>query len=228
MSVQCLIVDDEPIARDIVKLYCTHLPVLIVKATAGNAFEARKILLEENIDILFLDINMPALDGIAFLKTLKKVPQVILTTAYKEYAVEAFDLAVCDYLLKPFSLERFVIAVDKALEKIQPDTGEAKENVFIKADGKIVNVRLNDLLFAEASGNYTKLYTQNGMIMPAMTFSAIESILPPGDFLRVHRSFIINKSRITHVEGNRVYIEKNEIPIGSNYKAEFLHALGLG
>ncbi len=227
MSIQCLIVDDEPIARDIVKLYCTHLPVLTVKATASNALEARKILQQEAIDILFLDINMPTLDGIAFLKTLKKLPQVILTTAYKEYAVEAFDLSVCDYLLKPFSLDRFVVAVDKALEKLLPQTSESKENVFIRADGKIVNVRFGDLLFAEASGNYTKLYTATGMLMPAMTFSAIENILPPGDFLRVHRSFIINKSKITHVEGNRVYIHKNEIPIGSNYKTAFLQALGL-
>ncbi len=232
MSIQCLIVDDEPIARDIVKLYCAHLPILNVKATAANAFEARKILLEEDIDILFLDINMPALDGIAFLKTLKNVPQVILTTAYKEYAIDAFDLAVCDYLLKPFSLERFIVAVDKALERIHPsNTGkaeESKDNIFVKADGKIFNIQFNELLFAEASGNYTKLFTQNSMIMPSMTFSAVESILPAQEFLRVHRSFIINKTKITHVEGNRIYIQKNEIPIGSNCKTDFLNALGLG
>lgn len=230
MSVQCLIVDDEPIARDIVKLYCSHLPLLHVKACAANAFEARKILQEEDIDILFLDINMPALDGIAFLKTLKTIPQVILTTAYKEYALEAFDLAVCDYLLKPFSLERFIVAVDKALDRIQPnelaESGK-KENLFVKADGKIFNIQFSDLLFAEASGNYSKLFTQQGMIMPAMTFTAIEAVLPSGEFLRVHRSFIINKSKITHVEGNRVFIQKNEIPIGSNYKNDFLTALGL-
>lgn len=231
MSVQCLIVDDEPIARDIVQLYCSHLPVLSVKASVSNAFEARKILQTEKIDILFLDINMPALDGIAFLKTLKNVPQVILTTAYKEYAVEAFDLAVCDYLLKPFSLDRFIVAVDKAMEKINPAeesrTDDKRENIFVKADGKIFNIQFGDLLFAEASGNYTKLYTQEGFVMPAMTFTTLESILPPDVFLRVHRSFIINKSKITHVEGNRVFIQKNEIPIGNNYKNDFLSALGL-
>lgn len=232
MSVNCLIVDDEPIARDIVLHYCTHLPILTVKATASNAFEARKKLMEEEIDILFLDINMPALDGIAFLKTMKKLPQVILTTAYKEYGVEAFDLAVCDYLLKPFSLDRFIVAVDKALEKIQPQSSTEKntdnrEHTFIKADGKIFNLHFNDLLFAEASGNYTKLVTQTGTIMPAMTFSTIETILPSDSFLRIHRSFIINKSKITHVEGNRVFIQKYEIPIGSNYKNDFLGALGL-
>lgn len=141
MSLNCLIVDDEPIARDILLHYCTHLPHLTVKGTAGNAFEAREILAAEDIDILFLDINMPALDGIAFLKTLKNPPQVILTTAYKEYGVEAFDLSVCDYLLKPFSLDRFVVAVDKAIEKINTGPAarnfESRQRSFIKADGKI-------------------------------------------------------------------------------------------
>lgn len=232
MSVNCLIVDDEPIARDIVQHYCTHLPILQVRATAANAFEARKILVEQDIDLVFLDINMPALDGIAFLKTLKKTPEVILTTAYKEYAVDAFDLAVCDYLLKPFSLERFIVAVDKALEKIQTAKNifkaePLKQQTFIKADGKIFNLQFNELLFAEASGNYTKLYTTTGVIMPAMTFTTIEATLPPDVFFRVHRSFIINKAKITHVEGNRVFIQKHEIPIGSNYKNEFLKTLGL-
>ncbi|MBX3240923.1 MAG: response regulator transcription factor [Chitinophagaceae bacterium] len=231
MRVQCLIVDDEPIARDIVQLYCSHLPLLSVTATAPNALEARKILQEEDIDLLFLDINMPALDGIAFLKTLKKPPQVILTTAYKEYALDAFDLAVCDYLLKPFSLDRFIVAVDKALEKIGAGTYEKtgiKDHAFIKADGKIFNIRFSDLLFAEASGNYTRLYIGSGMIMPAMTFAGIEAILPKEEFLRVHRSFIVNKSRISHVEGNRVFIQQKEIPIGSSYKNDFMAALRLG
>jgi len=235
-SVTCLIVDDEPIARDIIQTYCGHLPYLQVTASCANALEARQILQQQKIDILFLDINMPVIDGISFLKTLKNPPQVILTTAYKQYAVDAFDLAACDYLLKPFSLDRFIIAVDKALEKIytkpaqlQPAPAEKTEGyIFVKTDGKIFKVLYNDLLFAEANGNYTKITTVQNVLLPTMTFSNFEELLPKAVFARVHRSFIINKAKISHVEGNRVYINNAEIPIGSNYKEGFLKELGMG
>lgn len=233
--VNCLVVDDEPIARDIIKTYCSHLPVLHVIASCGNALEAKAILQQQQVDILFLDIHMPVLDGIGFLKTLKTVPQVIFTTAYKEYAVTAFDLAACDYLVKPFSLERFIVAVDKALERLYTPTkpvadglpNNTNEHFFIKADGKIYNLYYNDVLFAEAKGNYTKIVTENTTIMPAMSFTALEALLPAGPFIRVHRSFIINKLKITHIEGNTVYIQQNGIPIGSNFKEAFLKMIGL-
>jgi DNA-binding LytR/AlgR family response regulator len=232
---KCLIVDDEPIAREIIQTYCAHLPMLAVVASCGNALEAKQVLQKSRIDILFLDINMPVLDGISFLKTLKNPPQIIFTTAYKEYAVDAFDLAACDYLLKPFSLDRFIVAVDKALEKINTHPVEtykyqaevAEDYIFIKADGKIYKVHFDELLFAEAQGNYTKIVTTEGILLPTMTFSSFEDMLPKSLFPRVHRSFIINKSKITHIEGNRVFINKNEIPIGSNYKDAFLSMLGL-
>ena len=174
------------------------------------------------------------MDGISFLKTLKTQPQVIFTTAYKEYALDAFDLAACDYLLKPFSLDRFIIAVDKAIEKLSflaatpPDSAEIKADdfLFIKADGKIFKVKHDDLLFAEANGNYTKITTTQNTLLPGMTFSAFEELLPKVRFLRVHRSFIINKSKISHIEGNRVFIDGTEIPIGSNYKEFFMKELG--
>jgi DNA-binding LytR/AlgR family response regulator len=234
-SVQCLIVDDEPIAREIIKTYCGHLPRLQVVASCGNALEAKQVLQQQKIDILFLDINMPVIDGISFLKTLKKQPQVILTTAYKQYAVDAFDLAACDYLLKPFSFDRFIIAVDKALEKIDgaaapiPQTAAPKTEdfFFIKTDGKIFKILHNDLLFAEAKGNYTQITTTQQVLLPSMAFSSFEELLPRHLFVRVHRSFIINKSKISHVEGNRVYINNTEIPVGSNYKDAFLKGLGI-
>lgn len=234
-KINCLIADDEPIAREIIQTYCSHLPMLNVAASCSNALEAKAALQKQKIDILFLDINMPVLSGIAFLKTLKNPPQVIFTTAYKEYAVDAFDLSACDYLLKPFSFERFIIAVDKAFEKldmvpiVNPESTEAKteDYIFIKTDGKIYKILHNELLFAEAQGNYTKIVTAQNTLLPAMTFSGFEEIVPKTLFLRVHRSFIINKSKITHIEGNRVFINKNEIPIGSNYKEEFLKELGL-
>jgi DNA-binding LytR/AlgR family response regulator len=234
-KVNCLIVDDEPIARDIIQTYCSHLPILHVVASCSNALEAKAVLQNKKIDILFLDINMPVLNGIAFLKTLKNQPQVIFTTAYKEYAVDAFDLSACDYLLKPFSMERFIMAVDKALERLNTPlltsqvNAEAKteDYFFIKTDGKIYKVFYDDLLFAAAQGNYTKIVTTQTSLLPVMTFSGFEELVPKTMFLRVHRSFIINKSKITHIEGNRVFINKNEIPIGSNYKDDFLKMLGL-
>lgn len=235
MKFNCLIVDDEPIARDIVKTYCGHLPYLNIVATSGNAMEAKAILFQQKIDILFMDINMPVMDGVTFLKTLKNPPQVIFTTAYKEYALDAFELSACDYLLKPFSLERFIIAVDKAMERLQvlpisviENTDSNKQDyIFIKTDGKIYKILYQDLLYAEASGNYTKIVTLQNILLPAITFSGFEELLPRSLFLRIHRSFIINKSKIDHIEGNRLFIEKTEIPIGSNYRDGFLRELGL-
>lgn len=233
-QMNCLIVDDEPIAREIIKAYCSHLPFLTVVAACGNALEAKTMLQTQQIDLLFLDINMPVLNGISFLKTLKNPPQVIFTTAYKEYAVDAFDLAACDYLLKPFSLERFIVAVDKALEKnpLTPNGGtfyseKTEKYLFLKADGKIFKIMHDDLLFAEAQGNYTKVVTTQHTLLPSMTFSSFEELLPKSIFLRVHRSFIINKAKITHIEGNRVFIQNYEIPIGSSYRDDFLKNLGI-
>jgi DNA-binding LytR/AlgR family response regulator len=230
--INCLVVDDEPIAREIIETYCSHLPNLIVVGSCGNAFEAKMLLQKVRIDILFLDINIPVMDGISFLKTMKTPPQVIFTTAYKEYAIDAFDLAATDYLLKPFSLERFIVAIDKAVEKIQ-DAGIAIENTdtekyfFVKTEGKIYKIFLDDILYAEANGNNTRIVTAQNTLIPAMTFTAIEKLLPATSFIRVHRSFIINKSKISHIEGNRVHIASIEIPIGSSYKEAFLKLLGL-
>ncbi|PSL45427.1 LytTR family two component transcriptional regulator [Chitinophaga niastensis] len=232
--INCLIVDDEPIAGDIILNYCSTYPALHVVATCLNAFEARRILGENVIDIIFLDIEMPVLDGIGFLHTLKNPPQIIFTTAYKEYAVTAFDLAACDYLVKPFSLERFIIAVDKAMERLSTPVQVAlKSNsinddyLFIKTDGKIHKINYDELLYAEANGNYTRIITLNASLAQNMAFLSMEALLPDTHFIRVHRSFIINKSKISHIEGNRVFIGKYEIPIGSNYKETFFKAIGL-
>lgn len=231
---KCVIADDEPIARDIIQSYCAHLPYLEVVASVSNAIEAKEALAKDNVDIIFIDINMPVMSGISFIKTLKTPPQVIFTTAYKEFAVDAFDLAACDYLLKPFSLERFMVAVDKAVERLQgkPPMQEniassSEDSIFIRADGKIYKILQNDVLYAEASGNYTRIVTAGNIFMPSMTFSAAEELLPKKIFIRVHRSFIINKNRIGHIEGNRVFIGKIEIPIGTNYKEGFLKEIGL-
>jgi two-component system, LytTR family, response regulator len=231
----CLIVDDEPIARDIIINYCSHLPQLRIAGCCGNVFEAKEIMQNTPVHLLFLDVHLPVLDGIGFLKTLKNAPQVIFTTAYKDYAVDAFDLAACDYLVKPFSLERFIVAVDKVIEKLQTaglssaDSQPQAPNdyFFIKADGKIYKLHYNDIIVAEAKGNYTRIISNAGAMQPAMSFSSFEALLPAGLFFRVHRSFIINKSKISHIEGNTVYIKEMAIPIGVNYKEAFFKTIGM-
>lgn len=231
-QLNCLIVDDEPIACDIIVHYCSHLSFLNVVAACGNAFEARNVLNDNKIDIIFLDIHMPVLDGLSFLKTLKQPPQIIFTTAYKEYAVNAFDLTACDYLLKPFSLERFIVAIDKVADKLNttnnvPQDETSPDHFFIKAEGKIYKISYGELLYAEAKGNYTKVVTVNKSILPAISFSSFEKLLTSNLFVRVHRSFIINKSKVESIEGNSILINKVIIPIGSSYKAGFLRLLGL-
>ena len=229
----CLIVDDEPIACDIIVHYCSHLSFLHVVALCGNAFQAREVLNNHQIDVIFLDIHMPVLDGLSFLKTLKKPPQIIFTTAYKEYAIDAFDLTACDYLLKPFSLERFIVAIDKAVDKLTGSDNNAlydetsPDHFFIKAEGKIYKISYEDLLYAEAKGNYTKVVTTNKSIFPAISFSSFEKLLISNVFVRVHRSFIINTSKVESIEGNSIFINKITIPIGSSYKERFLKCLGL-
>ncbi|MBX2952130.1 MAG: response regulator transcription factor [Leadbetterella sp.] len=225
----CLIVDDEPIARKILENYCGHFPELKVVGLAANALEARSILEKQKVDVLFLDINMPVLDGMSFLRTLKTRPRVILTTAYKEYALEAFELDVVDYLLKPFSLERFMVALDKArpvgVAPGEEESGEAA--VFLRSEGKIYKVAFADIVYAEASGNYTLVITESLSLKSPVTFSYFESLLPGRGFDRIHRSFIINRDKITHIEGNRLFLGTHEVPLGQNYREGFLKSLGL-
>ena len=231
MSLRCLIVDDEPIARQVVENYCSYLPELEIAGSCGNALEAKRLIESQPVDLIFLDINMPVLDGLAFLKTLAHPPQVIFTTAYKEFAHQAFDLAACDYLLKPFSLERFIVAVDKVKEKLAKKAGETPapatgSHCFIKSEGRIYKINFAELCYAEASGNHVKIVTEHEQIRPVITFSALEELLPKSEFIRLHRSFIINKSKISHIEGNRVFIAGAEIPIGSNYRDVFFREIG--
>ncbi|HYF29870.1 MAG TPA: LytTR family DNA-binding domain-containing protein [Chitinophagaceae bacterium] len=232
MKIKCLIVDDEPIARQVIEGYCAYLPELEIVASVGNALEGKQAIQKSPVDLIFLDINMPVLDGLSFLKTLANPPQIIFTTAYKEYAHQAFDLAACDYLLKPFSLERFIVAVDKAKEKLSVKRKPGPEAVeethaYIKSEGKIYKINFDEICFAEADGNNVKITTDTGQIRPTITFAALEEFLPKAKFVRLHRSFIINKSKISHIEGNRVFIGKNEIPIGANYKELFLREIGV-
>jgi DNA-binding LytR/AlgR family response regulator len=229
--INCLIIDDEPVARSIIRNYCSHIPVLNILAECGNALDAKDILLDEKVDLLFLDIHLPVLNGMEFLNTLKHSPLVIFTTAYEEYAVNAFNLSACDYLLKPFSLDRFIIAVDKVKErlreKISTLTAPSQDYFFIKSESKIFKIFYRDCLYAEAQGNYTRLVTVTTSHLTKMPFSTFIAMLPANLFIKVHRSFIINKEKISHIEGNRIFIMQKEVPLASNYREVFFKTIGL-
>jgi DNA-binding LytR/AlgR family response regulator len=250
----CLIVDDEPIARQIVRNYAAQMPMLAVVEECKNALDALTFLQKNTVDIVFLDINMPALSGLSMVKTLTKLPQIIFTTAYHEHAVESYELNATDYLLKPFSFERYTKAVFKAIDNIEKEainsnliassknnseTGtpqykpvfepENAEQIFIKADGKLHQIYFADILFCEAMKNYTRIALKNGnKIMPLMPLSKIEEQLPEnGQFLRVHRSFIVAKAHIEAIEGHIIQIGKSSIPIGEQFRDSFFKTIGL-
>ncbi len=231
----CIIVDDEPIAREIIETFCNHFPMLDVTDSCENAFEAKSFLMGKEVDILFLDIDMPELDGISFLKTLKIRPQVILTTAYREYALEAFDLSVCDYLLKPIPLQRFIVAVDKAIAELSrpgennnsDSQDKSADSFFLKSGGKIFRIVYSDILFAEAGGKKIKITTNQGALHVTMPIASLEQMLPESQFVRVHRSFIINVSKINYLEGNRIYVNSSAIPIGDYYRENVMRKMSL-
>ena len=236
-NIKCLIVDDEPLGRDVIVNFCSHFPPLEIIGDCANALEARNILQENQVHLMFLDIQMPVLNGMSFYKTLKNPPLVIFTTAYKEYATHAFDVEAVDYLVKPFSLDRFIIAIDRLIAKTMNSTTQttaqnvnedAIGHIFIKAEGKIFKFFYDEILYAEANGNYTNIITNMGVISPTITFTSFGEQLSQKMFIRVHRSFIINRSKIKHIEGNIITIDKFKIPVGNFYREAFLKAIGIG
>jgi DNA-binding LytR/AlgR family response regulator len=221
-----IIIDDEPLAHEIIEEFCGMLPHLQLQKNCYNAIEAMQFLNENTVDFMFLDINMPKLRGLDFLKTLTNPPKTIITTAYKEHALEGFELNVVDYILKPFSFDRLVKAVNKVsdtqttktiIKEVSSSTVIATR-FFVKGDKKQHQIDLNDLLYIEAYGNYTKLYIKDEMIVSHEKISYYESILSDEDFLRVHKSFLIAIDKIKLIEGNRIHITTHKIPIGQTYK----------
>ena len=222
-----IIIDDEPLAHEIIEEFCSMLPHIQLEKNCYNAMEAMQFLNENTIDFMFLDINMPKLRGLDFLKTLTNPPKTIITTAYKEHALEGFELNVVDYILKPFSFDRLVKAVNKISENqssktIVKEVSNSKENsnrFFVKGDKKHHQIDLNDLLYIEAYGNYTKLFLQDEMIVSHEKISHYEAILTDGNFLRVHKSFIVAVDKIKFIEGNRILIKEHKVPVGQTYKS---------
>ena len=227
--IQYLIVDDEPIAHRIIETYCQELPHMVKKGNCYNAFEAMQFLNEHKVDVLFLDINMPRLSGFEFLKTLSNPPKIIVTTAYKEFALEGYELNISDYLLKPFSFERFIKAVNKTVASLKENrpvvlTPKAEpspvaSSFFIKGDKKRYQVHFEDILFVEAFGHYCKVYLKNEVIVSNENISSLEQVLPEVQFIRTHKSFIVSKHQIKQIEGNRIVIAGHTIPIGQTFKA---------
>ncbi len=224
-------IDDEPIALDVVRGLSEKIPFIELKAVFTNAFEAADFLRKGKIDLIFLDIKMPDISGIDFLKSISDPPMVIFTTAYSEHAVQSFELDAIDYLLKPFSLARFLKACNKAneqheLKKNNSDISSHSSSVFIKSGYDQVRVDLSDILYAESSGNYIQFVLADQKIISRLTMNDAEALLPPADFIRVHRSYIVAKNHISKIEKNSVWIGQIEIPVGASYVNDVLRITG--
>jgi DNA-binding LytR/AlgR family response regulator len=231
MNIRCLIIDDEPLAQRVIEKYAENIPFLDIVEKCSSAVEAIEVLHNREVDLLFLDINMPRLSGMEFLKTLKNPPLVIVTTAYAEYAIQGYELDVVDYLMKPFAFDRFYKAIQKAEEMIKGreiphfETKESNRQeetfIFVKSSKKTYKVNLDEILYIEALGDYVKIYTNDKMIISYQSLKNIEALLPASSFPRIHKSFIIALSRIDLIEGNHVKIRDRQIPIGTNFKNDF-------
>ena len=231
--IKAIIVDDEPLALDVLETYIAQLPELELVARCENALEAREVLKQHDVDLMFLDINMPQLTGIDFVKTLSVKPNFIFTTAHPYYAVEGFELNAIDYLMKPIPLERFMKAVNKVINMQLGETSapeKKKENfIFVKADKKLIKVNFDDILYIEGLKDYVIIRQKEGRIITLHTMKSLEAKLPDHIFKRIHRSYIVNIGAIDAIVGNMIELkEKSQvkhIPIGKNYREELLKVI---
>lgn len=235
-TIRCLIIDDEPPAREIIARYIQQIPFLELVGECSNAIQALTFLQQSNVDLLFLDIRLPQLNGNDFLKTIKNPPKVIFTTAYPDYAIEGYELDVVDYLLKPIHFDRFLKAVNKIIEHNHVQIAESKSVpeeimhtepfVYFRADRKMVKVMLQDILYIESMKDYVKIFTTSGQIISKQSISSVEEMLPETKFIRTHRSFIISLGKIKSFTNELIEIEKAEIPIGKLYRNTVIKVLG--
>jgi DNA-binding LytR/AlgR family response regulator len=230
---KCIIVDDEPLAIEIMESYVGKVEQLKLEGTFRNAVSAFTFLQQHPVDLIFLDIQMPKLSGIDFLKTLKNPPKVIFTTAFRDYALDGFELEVADYLLKPIPFDRFLKAVGKVLHQpiAQPSSSVVKQDpndnyVYFKVDKKMIKVRMTDILYIESIKDYVKVKTGDKEIVTQQKISYLEESLPKESFLRIHRSFIVNREKIDAYSATDMEVGKFHIPIGRNYKNDVMRLLG--
>ncbi len=232
-----LIIDDEPLALDVLETYIAQMPQLNLVARCANALEANELLRTNEIDLIFLDIQMPQVSGVDFIKTLQNPPLFIFTTAYSNYALEGFELNAIDYLLKPISIDRFMKAANKALEQFElrnreeehdgeSQEGEGKEFFFVKADKKLVKIKYDEILYIEGLKDYVIIRMEVGRVVTLQTMKSLEEKLPETKFKRIHRSYIVSIDKIKAVDGTSVdVIEKGQVkqlPIGKNYRDDIL------
>ncbi|HNP17549.1 MAG TPA: LytTR family DNA-binding domain-containing protein [Fulvivirga sp.] len=230
MKLKCIIVDDEPLAIEIIESYCDRLEDIEVIATCTNALKAFEIVQQQQVDLIFLDIQMPKLTGIDFIKTLTNPPKIILTTAYRDYALESYELEVVDYLLKPISFERFLVALQKVYkfeQKIESDDPlmDDEAYIFLKSDKKMVKVMLSDILFIESLKDYIRIHTAEKNIISHQKISYLEEKLPEECFMRIHRSFIVPIRKIESYSASAIEVPGKELPIGRLYKNKVLEVL---
>ena len=222
-------IDDEPLALQQIAAYVSKIPFLILKAECTNAFDALKVIENQQIDLMFVDINMPDLNGLEFVKSLSKKPLLIFTTAYGEYAIEGFKVDALDYLLKPFSFAEFSKAANKARSQFElmqntPEKLESNDDyLFIKSEYKLIRINLNEILYIEGMKEYVRIHlSAQKPVMTLLSMKSLEEKLPDKKFMRVHRSYIVNLDKVSTVERFRiVYDDKKRIPVSENYKANF-------
>jgi len=231
--ISCIIVDDEPVARDVLKELLAKVDGIHVVACCGNALEAFKCLNNCAVELIFLDINMPEISGLAFAKTINREVKIIFTTAYREYAVDGFDLRAVDYLLKPISMERLLQAIHKYKDESIPVRPIVNEEIvieksdffFVRSERKMMKIDYAEIRFVESLSDYIKIHLTNGSVVTRETISNIEAKLPQKDFLRVHRSFIVAIAKIDSFTNEYIEMKENEIPISRSYKSEVLGRL---
>ncbi|MBT1701850.1 LytR/AlgR family response regulator transcription factor [Chryseosolibacter indicus] len=229
---KCIIVDDEPLAIEILESYVAKVEQLTLAASFRNAVSAFAYLQQNSVDLIFLDIQMPKLSGIELLRSIKNPPKVIFTTAFRDYAIEGFELEACDYLLKPIPFERFLKAIAKVLHQPQTQSPAGinkqehiEDYVYFKVDKKMVRTKMSDILYIESIKDYVKVRTQEKEIVTQQKISYLEESLPKHQFLRIHRSFIINRDKIDAYSATDIEMGKFHIPIGRNYKNDVIKVL---
>lgn len=231
--INCLAVDDEPLALDVIENYIQRVPSINLLKKCNSAMEAYEFLQQNTVDLIFLDIQMPELNGIDFVKSLQVKPEIIFTTAFPNYALEGFNLDVVDYLLKPISFDRFLKAVNKASNVINAEENSVQASsvemesdyIFVKADQKMVKIKYDDIFYVEGMKDYVKIFTSEKMIVTLQTMKNMEENLPSNLFKRVHRSYIISIDKIKSVMGNSVEIKDKYVPIGQSYKDGFFEII---
>jgi len=235
-NTSCIIVDDEPLAIEVIESYLNNIGGFDIVAKCSNALIAYQVMQEEQVDLIFLDIQMPKLSGINFIKSLANPPKVIITTAYRDYALEGYELDVVDYLLKPIRLERFIKAIDKYNTSgtasrmpaaVTNQTNDKKPFIYLKSDRKTIKIFLEDIIFIEGMKDYVLVHTKNSKIITKEQMQDMENKVSTNNFIRVHKSYIVSIEKITAFNSRSIEIGKKEIPIGRNYKNEVLKKLSV-